>query len=124
MHLVPKLGQLALDKIKNGTPITFMKGIECGEKVGVYLSFVSQGTGIEMQDKIHKLELWRELGLVGAVAVIIGMESLTHVFNDIWNIERGGKNCKLVFHQKAHIMALKSSDDVRSGHLNVDTING
>jgi hypothetical protein len=77
-----------------------------------------------LQDKIHKPELWRRLGLVGAVSVLVGVSSLIHIFNNVCSSERGGTNFPLIFRLGALIMALKNSDDVHSGHLNIDVVNG
>ena len=73
------LVQLAPNDIMNGPPITFMKGIEGIEKWAPSHSFVSQGTHITMQKKVHEPELWRKLGLVGAIAVIVGIASPTRL---------------------------------------------
>jgi hypothetical protein len=94
---LPEYMQLPPNDLENGAPIALMEGIEGSEERIMSLSFVSQGAHIPLKHKIHKSELWRQLGLAGGIPILIGIASLTHVFNDLFYSEHGGAGCPLFF---------------------------
>ena len=86
-----------------------MESIEGSEEKIPSLHFVSQGAHILLQQKIYKPELSRQLGLAGGISIMIDIVSLTHVVNNLFCGDHGGKGFPLFFWLGKLGMALQSS---------------
>jgi hypothetical protein len=86
-HSFPKLVNLIPNDGWDGIPMAFIKGIQCLDELVTPLCFMSYGAHITIQNGIHKLELWRQFGLVACIIFVISVLSRTHVFDDFGDIK-------------------------------------
>jgi hypothetical protein len=104
---------LALDECRDGILIAFMKGVKRLQELVMPLSLISQGASIALQDKVHKPELWRQLGPATNIIVIICELPHTHIVNDFYNVESGRLLIQLCVFWGVFIITLESSSNIK-----------